>query len=94
LNERIAALERELQQLREQQRLELVVTIASIVGSGCCFSARELFAHARVSPELAAAFADAGVDSGRVLGKLLRTLCGRGLERIGADEHGAIWTCS
>jgi hypothetical protein len=91
---RIAQLERELEQARQEQRAELVTMIRSQVGPGVAFSAWELFQHRRVNLALAAAFHDAGIHSPRQLGKRLRQLCGSGLERVGDDEHGAIWTCS
>jgi hypothetical protein len=60
-----------------------------VVGSGVAFSARELWQHQRVSPPLAAALADLGIVSIRQLGKLLQR---SGLQRLGEDEHGVIWT--
>lgn len=86
---RIAALEHELEALR---RLEaLAGTIATIIGPGVLFSARELFEYRLVSPELEAALEAAGIHNARQLGKRLRQACGAGLARVGADEHGAIW---
>jgi hypothetical protein len=94
LGARIAQLERELAQARQDLRAALVTTIRSQIGPGVAFSASELFQHRLVNPALAAAFCDAGIHSPRQLGKRLRQLCGSGLERIDADKHGAIWTCS
>ena len=88
---RIAQLETALLELRQQQRTELVVAIAAVIGSGVVFSARELWEHRVVSPALACAFDELGIHSPRQLGKKLRAL---GLERIGADHDGALWTCS
>jgi hypothetical protein len=85
---RIAALETELVELRQQQRTELVVTIAAVIGPGVAFSARELWEHRVISPALASVLAELGLTSARQLGKKLRQL---GLERVGVDEHGAVW---
>jgi hypothetical protein len=56
------------------------------------FSARELFAHRVVAPELAAAFDAAGIRDARVLCIRLRQLCGSGLMRVKTDNRGAMWT--
>jgi len=90
LNERIAALEAELEQLRQQQRL--IGTIAAIVGPGVAFSAGELWHHQAIDPDLRTAFDAAGIRSPRQLGKRLRQLCGAGLTRIGEDRAGVLWT--
>ncbi len=91
---RIAALERELAALREEQRRALVAEIVIVVGPGIVFSARELWQHRRASPALAVAFADAGIHTPRQLGKRLQRLCGSGLARVGQDHDGALWTCA
>lgn len=91
---RIAALQIELAALRQQQRAELIATIATVIGPGVVFSARELWQHRHASVELAAAFRDAQIHSPRQLGKRLRQLCGSGLARVGADHDGAVWTCA
>src|SRR5262245_26538639 len=69
---RIAYHEAALRALRRQQRDALVVIIATIIGPGVAFSARELFAHRAVSRELGAAFEAAGITNARKLGKRLR----------------------
>jgi hypothetical protein len=86
---RIQALERELANLRQWERL--VQTIAGIIGPGIGFSAGELFEFRLVVPELAAAFAADGIENARVLGVRLRQLCGSGLMRVGIDKHGVLW---
>ena len=96
---RIAALEHELRELRQQLHEQLLVTIAGIVGDRA-FSARELWQHAQqVSLELREAFDQAGITSTRQLGKRLQRI-GRengggvptiSLERLGADHDGAVW---
>lgn len=91
VDDRIAAVEAELRELRQQQRRELVAAIAGLVGPRVMFSAGELWAHRAVSPALATAFDDAGIRNARQLGKRLRQLRGHGLERLGADNCGAIW---
>lgn len=93
LREEAAALEQRLAAIRQQQRQELVAAISLLIGPGVVFSARELFAHRVVSPELAAALDDAGITSVRKLGKRLRQLCGAcsALERIGLDHNAALW---
>jgi len=91
---RIAFHEAALAALKQEQRAAIVAAIAITIGPGVTFSARELFQHRVVSPELAAAFSDAGIHNARVLGKRLRQLCGHGLDRVGADHDGAIWTCA
>ena len=90
---RIVELETELAALRHQQRQALAAAIRIVVGPGVVFSARELWAHRLASPALAAAFRDAGIHSPRSLGKRLRQLCGFGLDRVGVDHDGALWTC-
>ena len=42
---------------------------------------------------LSGQFADAGIQNARVLEKRLRQSCGHGLDRVGADHNGALWTC-
>jgi hypothetical protein len=93
ISSRIRQLEDELRALRAQQRDDLVAAIAAVVGPGVAFGARELFAYSVLSPDLAAAFEDANIRNARVLGKRLRQMSGSGLERVGADHDGAIWTC-
>ena len=86
--------------LEQQQRDELVATIAASVPAGYVFSARELFDHRLVSPELRQAFEDGGIHSVRQLGKRLRQLSANKtpefylnvkLERVGDDHGGALW---
>jgi hypothetical protein len=97
LADRIAALERELEELRRQQLAIVLEAIAATVGSSVAFSARELFDHRRVNPALAAALEQGGVSSPRRLGKLLQrclvnhTAAAWRLEHIGDDWRGAIW---
>jgi hypothetical protein len=88
---RIKVLEDELRGLRAQQRTDLVAAIAQVIGNGVLFSARELFDHAAINQDLAAALVDAGIHNARVLGKRLRQMSGSGLDRVGADHDGAIW---
>ncbi len=97
---RIVEVKRELAALEQRQRDELITTIAIVVGSGVCFSARELYRHGYVSAELQTAFDEAGITSARQLGKRLRQLSidksrfnNTGLERVGADHDGALWVC-
>jgi hypothetical protein len=71
-----------------------VAAIVIAVGPGVVFSAKDLWDHRLLSTELDQAFTAAGIDSTRVLGKRLRALCDCGLERVGADHSGALWTCS
>lgn len=92
LADRIQGLEHELAALRQQQQADLVATIVTVIGGHVVFSARELWQHQVVHPELRDAFRDAGIASPKQLGKRLRQCCGCGLERIGADRAGAIWT--
>jgi hypothetical protein len=92
IRDRIRAHERALAGLRQLETL--AGTIALIIGPGVAFSARELFDARLLSPELAAALEDAGISSPRQLGIRLRRCCGSGLERLGVDEHGAIWQVS
>lgn len=94
LNDRIVRLEAELAALRQQRRAALVRAIAASIGPGIAFSARELFLHRVVNPDLAAALRDAGIKDARQLGKRLQQLRGSGLDRIGADHDGAIWIVS
>lgn len=84
----IAALEARLGVLRARQRGELVAVISVLIGPGIAFSARELFDHRLVSPELGAALEAAGLTSVRQLGKKLRQL---GLSRIGVEHNAALW---
>ncbi len=91
---RIVELEAELAALRRQQRRALVAVILIVVGPGVVFSARELWQHRAVSRELAAALDAAGIRSPRSLGRRLGQLCGSGLDRVGVDHDGALWTCS
>lgn len=63
------------------------------------FSAREVLEHADLASgvPLRAALRDAGIDSAKALGKLLRRaaragdLGGYRIERVGADRLGALW---
>lgn len=86
---RIRDLRLELAALEQRQRDELLATIAAVVGSGVCFSARELFELRGLSGELRQAFDDAGIRSPKQLGKKLRQL---GLTRIGENGAGVLWT--
>jgi len=86
----IAIIKMRLAEFQEQQRLDLVTTIARVVGPGVCFSARDLWQHRELHPDLYNALDEAGIQSPRQLGKKLRAL---GLTRIGTDEHGAVWMC-
>ena len=98
LDAQIARLETDLARLKKQradrQAAAFLQTIARTIPIGIAFSARELFQHRVNSPALAAAFTDAGIYNARILGKRLRALRGHGLDRVGADHDGAIWTCS
>lgn len=88
---RIAALEAELQALRQQQRAELRDTIVSIIGPNVVFSARELWEHRAVSRVLEQALSESGIHSPRQLGKKLRALCGHGLASLGREPGGSLW---
>jgi hypothetical protein len=92
--ERIAALESELRVVRQQQRTALVTAIAAIIGPGVTFSARSLWQHRRLSPDLALALEDAGLRTTKQLGKALRALCGHGLELVKRENHGRRWAVS
>ena len=87
--QRIAWHRAQLAALEHQQREDLIGSIAAVVGAGVAFSAKELFAHRRISPALASAFDDARITSAKQLGKKLRQL---GLTRVGEDRDGALWT--
>lgn len=93
----IAVHEAAILELRQQQRAELLATIAVVVGARD-FTAGELWRHAEhVSAELRALFVEHGLTSTRTLAKRLehlegRTLNGLRLEKIGADHHvGNMW---
>jgi hypothetical protein len=93
LRERIARLERELAELRAEQRAEFLATIRATVPAGVLFSAGELFAQREIEAGLAEALAAAGVRLARQLAKRLRSFERElGLERVGRDEHGIVWT--
>lgn len=64
------------------------------IGPGVVFSSAELWDHRHASPELATAFADAGIRATRQLGKRLHSLRGAGIERVGTDHDGALWMCA
>jgi hypothetical protein len=85
---RIRVLERELAALHQQQRDELLAILTLVVGSGHCFSAKELWQHRRVSPLLAVAFRDLRISNAQQLGKKLKQL---GLTRVGEDNAGVVW---
>ena len=73
--QRIAALEADLAELRQLQRLELVAAISVLIGPGIVFSAVELWERQVLSPDLNSALFNAGIRSPRQLGKRLRQLC-------------------
>jgi hypothetical protein len=79
----------ELQRLEQEQRQAQHATIAAILGR-VSFSARDLWDHQTVSPELAALFSALNIRNARQLGKRLPAL---GFARIGSDGDGAIWLC-
>lgn len=87
--DRIRALRLELAALEQQQRADLVRTIATVIDPGVVFSAAELFEHRVVSPALAAAFEDVDIRSPRQLGKRLRQV--PGLARVGMEHNRALW---
>jgi len=100
--DRIAAAEAAISELRARlTRLEdpdrfLNDEVTCAVG-GRAFSARALFRHAAMTPELRAAFRAAGIRDARQLGKALRRLSGRadlGVRPLhrGTDAQGAIWS--
>lgn len=96
LAEQIAALEAALVLLKRRADDGLIVAIARAVG-GRCFTACELVEHAAITPTLAAALADAGVTSGRRLGKRLErlagyTVAGVSIVRLGRERDGLVWT--
>jgi hypothetical protein len=75
----------------------LLVLIATKVGAGTGFSARELMAHAEYDTVLAAALAEAALANAKQLGWLLRRCDGRVIDgdltlgRAGQDKDGIIW---
>ena len=90
LADRIQQLRSELAALERLQRQAQHDTIAAIIGPRVSFSAKELWQHQPLYPELAALFAEAGIQNARQLGKRLPAL---GFARIGCDYEGAIWLC-
>ena len=91
---RIAALERELADVRRLQREADAAVIARSV-RGCVFSAAELLAHARVDPDLHEALH--GATTPRQVGRRLAQLAGGALRgvrivRLPRNGDGCIWT--
>jgi hypothetical protein len=78
----------EISRLEQQQRVELRDTIAAVVGP-VAFDARALWSQRWTSRALLEAFEAVNIRNAQQLGKRLRRL--PGLERIGADNRGAIW---
>ena len=72
---------------RDDADAALVQTIAAAVG-GRRFTAKELLAHGRVDPRLAAAIAATDTDTPRALGKLFQRLDGAPVQRPGARARG------
>ena len=89
---RLAWHRREIAALEQEQRDELVLAIAAVVGAGVVFSAAELFAHRVVSPALSSALLEADIRNPRQLGKRLRQL--PGLARVGVEHNRALWMVS
>ena len=95
---RIAALERQLAELRVQLDAQMLAGIVAVVRSGVAFSANELWRHRRVAPALQTLFDEVlRIGSARRLGKRLQRMQGRDLGgfkliRVGDDHNGAIWT--
>jgi hypothetical protein len=97
LTARIAALETELRQLKQQQRLALIVTIASRIAPGVVFSARELWRHQVVDRRVSETLGVLGIRNARQLGRRLQQLehdhvDGAALLRVGRDHTGILWT--
>jgi hypothetical protein len=93
LRERISAVERELETLRQQERADCVFAIAASVG-GVVFSAGELLERARFDASLREALE--GASSPRQVGRRLLKLAsgapGRArLVRVGRNTDGCIW---
>jgi len=98
---RIEALERAVAALRaltgprDHYDAAIIPAIAGAVGSRR-FTCRELVAHSRVDPALAAALESADITTPRGCGKVLRRLerhplSGYVLVRVGQDRDGIIW---
>lgn len=79
---------------RDAADVHLIAAIAAR-GSNCTTS--EVFRHAAVAPDVAAALADAGVENPQQLGKLFArvegiVIDGIRVERTGAiDREGVVW---
>lgn len=91
LGARIAALEREIVELRARQLEQLVITIAMIAGPGVAFSAADVWQLQGRHPELRILFDDLAVHSPKQLGKALWRCRGCGLTRIGRNGDGVLW---
>jgi len=95
LRDRVAVLERWWRGPRDAADERLLIAIAAAAGS-LPFTSRQVFAHARTVPALAAAVQDADIGSVRELGKLLRRVegvCidGLRLERDDVVRGGILW---
>jgi hypothetical protein len=99
LDDRIAALERELVELRrartDRTNTKFLLTLEHHIPAGVVFSAVDLLRHSRLHPALANAIGDVAP---KVLGRRLARISRRGarapvvLECLGRDEHGCMWT--
>ena len=98
LADRIKAIEAEIRALQRQQRVDFLLTVATVVPGHVDFTAGELFAFRDHSPTLADAFTDLGIQNARSLGRRLQQIAKAGidgaglrLQRIGHDHDGVIW---
>ena len=71
---KVRALRLELAAAEQQQRDELLTTIATTVGVGVTFRTIDLWRHRSISPALRQAIADLEIGSRKQLGKWLRQL--------------------
>ena len=87
---RIRELETELQQLRRQQRDDLLRLITDTFPPGDVFSAFQIWQL----PALRSACVEANIGTVKQLGVWLRSWCGTGLARICRDGDGIVWSVS
>jgi hypothetical protein len=90
----IEALEREIAELRQEIRADLVRAIAR-AAAGSVFSARELWAHRAIDRDLAGALAEAGITSAHALGKFLEhadpPAPGVTIGHVSRNNGGVVW---
>ena len=89
LGDRIRALRREADALEAQQRVQLMQRITTAFPGGV-FLAGQIWSQ----PDLRAACLDADIANTQQLGVWLRSWCGTGLDRIGRDNTGCVWSVS